>query len=263
MSLEARSVHVSLGNRAVLRDFNFRVSPGEFIAVAGANGAGKSTALKALAGLIEPESGGVELDGQMLSKLDRRKLGQKIAYLPQDRAIHWGLSVERVVALGRLPHKSFASALSARDDEIVHDAMRRMDVMHLCKRPVSQLSGGERARVLLARALAQETPYLIADEPAAGLDPAHVLSLFEDLRHLSADGKAVVTALHDLAFAARYATRVLLFKEGRCIADGPSDEVLSRANLAEAFGIDATVSHIEGVPVFLPRASLHKTVELP
>jgi iron complex transport system ATP-binding protein len=146
--------------------------------------------------------------------------------------------------------------MSARDETAVLAAMKRMDVLHLEHRSVSQLSGGERTRVLLARALAQETNYLIADEPAAGLDPAHALSLFEDLKSLANDGKAVITALHDLACAARYASRVLLFKEGSCICDGPADQVLSSQNLAEAFGIDAMVSQLEGIPVFLPRSAL-------
>lgn len=262
MSLAAENASVDLGSRTVLDQFTFRVAPGEFVAVAGANGAGKSTALKLLAGLLQPQSGGVSLDGTPLTQMERRTLGQQIAYLPQDRTIHWSLSVERVVALGRLPHKGFANGLGTRDEDAIRNAMIRMDVLNLARRPVSQLSGGERARVLLARALAQEAQYLIADEPAAGLDPAHVLSLFEELRRLAQEGKAVVTALHDLAFAARYATRVVLFKNGRCIADGPSDQVLSSANLADAFGIDATVSHIEGLAVFLPRSSLRTTAEM-
>lgn len=256
MSLCAQDVDVQLGLRTVLHGFSCDVRPGEFVAVAGANGAGKSTALRTLAGLLPPQRGSVTLEGRAITDYPRRSLGKQVAYLPQDRTIYWGLSVKRVVALGRLPHQSFAGAMSARDEEAVRKAMADMDVLHLAQRSVGQLSGGERARVLLARALAQEARYLIADEPAAGLDPAHVLALFEDLRRLANEGKAVVTALHDLAFAARYATRVLLFKDGRCIADGPSDEVLSSANLATAFGIDATVSHVDGLPVFLPRSSL-------
>lgn len=262
MSLSAQGVDVALGSNTVLHGFGCDVRPGEFVAVAGANGAGKSTALRVLAGLLPPQRGTVMLDGRTIADYPRQTLGQQVAYLPQDRTIHWGLAVKRVVALGRLPHKSFASAMSTRDEEAVHKAMADMDVLHLEGRSVGQLSGGERARVLLARALAQEARYLIADEPAAGLDPAHVLSLFEDLRRLAQEGKAVVTALHDLAFAARYATRVLLFKQGRCIADGPSDQVLSNANLATAFNIDATVSHVDGLPVFLPRASLRNTTGL-
>lgn len=260
MSLAADGITVKLGAREALRDFTFQVGAGELVAVVGANGAGKSTALRALAGLLTPGTGTVTLDGISLSQIARAELGRAIAYLPQDRTVHWGLSVRNVVALGRLPHKSFASGLSSKDDTAVKAAMERMDVLHLEHRSIAHLSGGERTRVLLARALAQETNYLIADEPAAGLDPAHAIALFEDLKSLADDGKAVITALHDLACAARYATRVLLFKNGRCICDGPGDQVLSSANLAEAFGIDATVSHVDGIPVFLPRSALRTSL---
>jgi iron complex transport system ATP-binding protein len=212
--------------------------------------------LRALSGLLIPAAGTVTLDDKDLAQIERTELGRRIAYLPQDRNVHWGLSVRNVAALGRLPHKSFTSGLSARDEAAVQAAMQRMDVLHLEHRSVAQLSGGERTRVLLARALAQETDYLIADEPAAGLDPAHALSLFEDLKSLANGGKAVITAMHDLACAARYASRVLLFKDGKCICDGPAGQVLSSHNLAEAFGIDAMVSHLDGIPVFLPRSAL-------
>lgn len=260
MTLAANNITVTLGAREALRGFDVAVQPGELVAVVGANGAGKSTALRALCGLVAPASGQVTLDGKPIASFHRAELGRQIAYLPQDRNIHWGLSVRHVVELGRLPHKTFASGLSARDGRAVQAAMERMDVLHLEHRSIAHLSGGERTRVLLARALAQETRYLIADEPASGLDPAHALTLFEDLKSLAADGKAVITALHDLAFAARFATRVLLFKNGMCISDGPSDQVLSSANLAEAFGIEATVSHLDGIPVFLPRSSLRTSL---
>lgn len=256
MKLAAENITVRLGTRDALRCFTVSVEAGELVAVVGSNGAGKSTALRALSGLLAPLRGSVTLDGKLLGNIPRAELGRSIAYLPQDRSVHWGLSVRNVVALGRLPHKSFPSGLSTRDECAVKAAMERMDVLHLQHRSVAQLSGGERTRVLLARALAQETHFLIADEPAAGLDPAHALSLFEDLKSLANDGKAVITALHDLAYAARYATRVLLFKDGSCISDGPADEVLSSGNLARAFGIDAAVSHVEGIPVFLPRSPL-------
>ena len=160
----------------MLEDFNLAAAPGELVAVAGANGAGKSTALKLLAGLIHPVSGDVRLDARALKDYSRAELGRRIAYLPQDRTVHWGISAGHVVALGRLPHKSYSHALSAKDHAAIDAAMTRMDVTHLKDRSVARLSGGERARVLVARALAQEADFLIADEPAAGFDPAHALS---------------------------------------------------------------------------------------
>ena len=262
MSLTCEKVDVRLGERSVLTNFNFTVKPGELIAVIGANGAGKSTALRVMAGLLKPERGSVVLDDIALADYARHDLGKRLAFLPQERTVHWGLAVARVVALGRLPHKSIASGIGEAGERAVSDAMARMDVTHLAQRSVARLSGGERARVLFARALAQQATYLIADEPAAGLDPAHTLQLFEELQRLSQEGKAVVVALHELAIAARYASRVVLFKSGQCIADGAPRDVLSQENLATAFGIDAIMSQVEGFPVFLPRSALGKPIAL-
>lgn len=254
MTLACEGASVRLGQRQVLSRLSLALQPGELVAVVGPNGAGKSTTLKLLAGLLAPEEGRVTLDGAPLASYARQELGCSIAYLPQDRTVHWGLKCERVVALGRLPHRSFAAGESDKDRHAISAAMVRMDVGELQHRSVASLSGGERARVLVARALAQEATYLIADEPTAGLDPAHTLSLFDELRRLAADGHGVITALHDLSLAARYATRVVLMREGASIAAGPPDEVLSSANLRRAFAIDAIISHIQDIPVVLPRS---------
>ncbi len=255
-ALRATSVDVALGGQIVLQDFSASIGPGELVAVIGSNGAGKSTALKVLAGLAPRERGEVMLDGVSLDGLDRRALGRAVAYLPQERAVYWPLAVERVVALGRLPHKTFSAADSQRDRAAIMAAMARMDVTQLAQRPIVTLSGGERARVLVARALAQEARYLIADEPTAGLDPVHSLHLFEEFKRLTTDGVSVIVALHDLSLALRYADRALLLAGGKCIADGPAASVITRERLAEAFRIDAIVTKIEGLPVVLPSSSL-------
>lgn len=256
MTLQAQNVSVSLGGRTVLEDLTTKVAPGEFVAVVGPNGAGKSTALKMLAGLLPARSGSVTLDDAPLASITGRALARRIAYLPQDRIVHWSLPASRIVALGRLPHRSFAAGESSADRAAIDAAMTRMDVAQFAGRPVTMLSGGERARVLVARALAQQAQYLIADEPAAGLDPAHALALFEEFSRLARDGHGILTALHDLSLALRFATRVILLRDGRCLADGPSAQVLNRANLAAAFSIDAIVTEIEGIPVVLPHATL-------
>ena len=256
MTLRAQNVSVSLGQRTVLENLTTKVAPGEFVAVVGPNGAGKSTALKMMAGLLPPRSGSVTLDDVPLATIAGRALARRIAYLPQDRIVHWSLPAARVVALGRLPHRSFAAGESSTDRAAISAAMTRMDVAQFANRPVTMLSGGERARVLVARALAQEAQYLIADEPAAGLDPAHALALFEEFARLARDGHGILTALHDLSLALRFATRVILLRDGQCLADGPGAQVLNRANLASAFAIDAIVTEIEGIPVVLPHATL-------
>lgn len=256
MMLAANDASVRLGGRRVIETISTGVGAGELVAVVGPNGAGKSTLLKLMAGLLAPEAGEIALEGANIATVPRRERARRIAYLPQDRTVHWALAASRVVALGRLPHRSFAAAESAADRVAIEAAMARMDVTHLAARPVTTLSGGELARVLIARALAQDTRLLLADEPAAGLDPAHSLALFGELARLAAEGKAVMTALHDLSLAFRFATRVVLLRAGQCLADGPPAQVLNKANLALAFGIDAIVTEIEGIPVVLPQAPL-------
>lgn len=255
-ALDATAVTVTLRGTDVVRDVSLAVGSSEIVAVIGANGAGKSTLLKVLAGLLSPDHGEVRLDARPLKEFTAREIAKRIAYLPQDRTVHWQLATEHIVALGRLPHRSFAARESEFDRAIVEQAMQRMDVWHLRQRPIATLSGGERARVLLARALAQGAQFLIADEPTAGLDPAHSLTMFEEFRRLAKEGQAVVVALHDLAIAARYATRVVVLKSGTCIADGPPAEVLGKDTLARAFAIDGEIVEIGDIPVFVQRAPL-------
>lgn len=255
-ALRVDAVSVSLGGRRVIQDISASIAPGEFVAVVGANGAGKSTLLKTFAGLIAPDAGRVTVDGNLLSDEPPRDVARAIAYLPQDRTVHWPMSVERIVALGRLPHRSFAAAENSEDRAAIDTAMTRMDVMSFAQRPIVTLSGGERARVLVARALAQQARYLIADEPTAGLDPAHALHLFAEFQRIARDGNAVITASHDLSMGLRYATRVILLARGKCIADGPAAAVLKNDLLAQAFGIETIVTTIDGIPVVVPASPL-------
>lgn len=166
--------------------------------------------------------------------------------------MHWALLARAVVALGRLPHRPLGAGESARDHAAIDTALAAMDAAHLAGRPVPELSGGERARVLVARALAQEPRALLADEPAAGLDPAHQLTLFRHLAALAAEGRTVIVALHDLSLAARFCHSIALVHEGRTIAAGPPKEVLTPEHLAAAYGIRAHYRCLDGVPVVLP-----------
>jgi iron complex transport system ATP-binding protein len=254
--LEARDVSVWLGGRRVLRDVALKVVPGEIVAVIGANGAGKSTLLRVMAGLLAPGQGSITAGGRPLAEFDRRALACEIAYLPQGRAVHWPLSVQRLVALGRLPFRAPVAGPSADDRAAVEEAMVAMDVVAFADRPVTELSDGERARVLLARALAQRPRFLVADEPSTGLDPAHGLALFAQFVRMSAAQRAVIVALHDLTLAARYCHRVLLLKKGTALAQGAPGDVLTPDRLAAAYGVRATVAQIEGKPVVLPMEPL-------
>lgn len=253
--LAADTVRLRLGAREVLRGVSLAVRPGEIIAVCGPNGAGKSTFLRVLAGLTVPDSGTVRLDGADLARLDRRALGRRIAYLPQDRTVHWPLKARAVVALGRIPHGSGPGrGESEADRRMIGLALEATDAGAFADRPISELSGGERARVLIARALAQDAGILIADEPTAGLDPAHALALFETFTRIAADGRAVVVALHDLTMALRYCPRALLLKEGSVAASGLTRDVLTEDEIGRVYGVTARIGMVGGVPTVVPVA---------
>ncbi|MEL6375433.1 MAG: ABC transporter ATP-binding protein [Pseudomonadota bacterium] len=246
MIIEAKALTLKQGPRTVLRDADLIAEPGGMVALLGPNGAGKSTLLRALAGLHPLHAGTVSLDGATLATLPRRLRAHHIAYLPQARDVHWPLSVEHIVALGRLPHGGFKGA-TPLDDAAVIEALETMALTALIGRPGNELSGGELARCLVARALAQETPIILADEPTAGLDPAHQLALFDHIDALAAAGRTIIVALHDLTLAARYARHAVLLEGARILASGPTQTVLTRDHLRQAFGIEARVKTIDGM----------------
>jgi iron complex transport system ATP-binding protein len=236
----------------VLRGLDAVAQPAELTAIIGPNGAGKTTLLRALAGLLLPDGGAALLDGRPSIEWSPRDLAQAVAYLPQERLVHWALTARVVVGLGRLPYRPLGTGESDADRAAVAAALAATDAAHLADRPVTELSGGELARVLMARALAQEPRALLADEPAAGLDPAHQLTLFRHLSALAASGRTVVVALHDLSLAARFCHSLILVHEGRTLAAGPPQDVLRPEHLAAAYGISARYAMLDGVPVVLP-----------
>jgi iron complex transport system ATP-binding protein len=254
MSVAATGVRLALGSRGVLDGVDLTVPAGRITAVVGPNGAGKSTLLRAFAGLVTPADGMISLDGRPLAGHSRSELARALAYLPQERAVHWPLAARAVVALGRLPHRDTHAPQA--DATAVDDALAAMDISDLAERPVVELSGGERARVLVARALAQQTPLLLADEPTAGLDPAHALALFELFTRLAADGRTVVVALHDLSLAARFAHHIVLLANGGIAAMGPPADVLTPRHLEPAFGVTMLCTVIDGMPIVVPVSSL-------
>lgn len=256
MRLEAAGLGARLGGRRVLAGIDMLARPGEVTAIIGPNGAGKTTLLRVLAGLLPPAEGQVVLDGLPLPHWPRRRLARVLAYVPQDRTVHWALTCRAVVALGRLPFQPRGAGESAADAAAIAAALAAMDVGGLQRRPVTEVSGGELARVLVARALAQEPSVLIADEPAAGLDPAHQLALFGCFGRLAASGRSVVVALHDLSLAARFCHSVVLLKEGALLASGPPAKVLTAAHLATAYGVRAELRQLDGIPVVQVRDGL-------
>jgi iron complex transport system ATP-binding protein len=259
-TLAAENVRVALGDhrggRIAVDGVSAAIDAGDFVGLIGPNGAGKTTLLKALAGLVAPDGGAVTLDGRPLSRIGRGDRARRIGYLPQDGTIHWALPVAEVVLMGRLPHLGAWQRAAEADRAIAARAMAALDIAELAARPATRLSGGEKARVLLARALAGEPEILLADEPVAGLDPYHRLEVMEHLAGLAlgsaGPARGVVVVLHDLALAARFCRRLVLLDRGRVTAQGAPAEVLTPERLAAVYRIEAVRGRHDGADYVLP-----------
>lgn len=232
---------VTLGNNRALDGVTLSFAAGELVGIMGPNGAGKSTMLRAAAGLLPLDQGEVTVRDRPLVEWPRRDLARVISFLPQGGTVHWPLSVRTLIALGRLPHHQPFGRAGLADEAAIEAAMRACEVEMFADKPVTQLSGGERARVLLARALAAEASILLADEPFAQLDPSHQLHAMEVLKTTARQGTLCLVVLHDLSVAARFCDRIVLLNAGRVVADGSPDTVLTRETLNETFGVDALI----------------------
>ena len=235
--LRAQGLSVTVGSKTLLQPTDLVVQGGGLTAIVGANGAGKTTLLKALLGLV-PAGGTVTLGDAPLASLEPKKLARQIAYLPQGQSHAWPLSVEAVVALGRHPH-------GGRTDDTVDRVLERLGLAGLREQSVLTLSGGEQMRVSLARALAVEASFLLADEPLASLDPRYQFEIMDVLSDEAARGTGVLIVMHDLAMAARHAGRIVLLKEGRVLADGPPQSVLTQSLVEEAFAVRTRQTEVE------------------
>lgn len=225
------------GSRVVLDSIDLQLQSGGVTAVLGPNGAGKSTLLSCIAGLLRPERGTVELDGASLQSFPAMQRARRIAFLPQTPEIAWAVDVQTLVSLGRIPFQGISS--DAEDQAAVARAMDKTEVTQWANRTVTTLSGGERARVLLARVLAGESDWILADEPFTGLDPSHQFEAAELLRSVADQGGGVVITIHDLTLAARIADRVVILNDGHIVADGTPQTALTPQILRDVYSIDA------------------------
>ena len=232
-----RAVSLSYGAHAVLHDVDLEVRAGSVHVLVGPNGAGKTSLLRAIAGTLAVAAGSIELEGRALSSMPRSEIARKIAVVPQEVAIVSGFSVREVVMMGRAPHQGRWMRVSPRDEAIVDDKLTRCGVSKLSDRPFDELSGGERKRVMIAQALAQEPTLLLLDEPTAFLDLRHALDVFELIDAEVAGGLAVVASVHDLGLAARYADEVLVLVDGCVRARGAVEAVMTEEVLGDAFEI--------------------------
>jgi iron complex transport system ATP-binding protein len=254
--LTAQDLNVTLGGRAVLINASLSLSSRHLVVLVGPNGAGKTTLLRALAGLV-PSGGTIRVGGDALSSLPLRERARRFAYLPQGHVVHWPLPARDIVALGRYPHGATDPArLTAGDTEAVLRAMQATDVVDFSERLVTELSGGERSRVALARVLAVEAPVILADEPTASLDPRHQIDVMKNLRAAADKSALVIVVTHDLGLAARFADTVLVLSEGRLVSQGKPAEALSEQVMADVFRISAYRAEYQREAVIVPWAGI-------
>jgi iron complex transport system ATP-binding protein len=253
--LEVRGVRVSYGRRQALRGVDLTVAAGEVVGLVGPNGGGKTTLLRAITGNLELEAGRVLIAGDDASRLSARDLARQVAVVPQNPTLPVGFLAREIVVMGRTPYLGFLDQESADDYRRADEALDTLGAGELGQRRVEELSGGERQNVVLARALAQETPLLLLDEPTANLDIGHQVLIAKLLRHLARNRRvAVLAALHDLTLASLHCDRLVLLAAGAVVAQGAPGEVLTRENVRRAYGADVAILRPEGLgrPVVLP-----------
>ena len=255
--LRADKVTLGYDKHIISSDLSVEIPRGSFTVIIGPNACGKSTLLRALARLLVPREGSVLLDGKKISQYPAKEVARRIGLLPQSSISPDGITVADLVGRGRYPHQKLLQQWSVRDEMAVANALEATHLTELSSRLVGELSGGQRQRVWVAMVLAQQTPLLLLDEPTTFLDIAHQIELMELFRSLHGHGHTLVAVLHDLNHAARYATHLIAMKDGRIVAEGPPEEVVTVRTVAEVFGIDCVViaDPITGGPLVVPYKS--------
>lgn len=254
-SLEAAGLQLRYRDHVVIDDLDLTLADGRITAIIGANGCGKSTLLRAFARLIRPSSGTVHLDGRALQGIPTREIARTLALLPQSPLAPEGILVSDLVGRGRHPHQHALAGWSHRDYEVVADALAATGIDDLADRYVDELSGGQRQRAWIAMTLAQETDYLLLDEPTTYLDLTHQIEVLDLLADLNREhGKSIIMVLHDLNLASRYADELIVVKQGRVIAMGRPADVITDDLVADAFGLDSLViaDPITSTPLIVP-----------
>ena len=252
MSIEGRDLTIGYPDRLVGSGLNVRLAQGEVLALLGPNGGGKTTLLKTLLGLIPARAGEVRVMDRPLDALSAQERARIIGYVPQVHHGTFAFTVESVVLMGRTAHGSLFAAPTARDREICHAALERFGIAALAQRSYTEISGGERQLVLLARALAQEPRFIVLDEPTASLDFGNQGKVMREIRALAEAGLGVLFTTHDPNHAMRAATRAFLLRDGTCLAEGPVGEVLTRETLEELYRAPVQIMRENGQVAFLP-----------
>jgi iron complex transport system ATP-binding protein len=261
--LRAEAVTLGYERRTVSTDLSLAIPDGSFTVIVGPNACGKSTLLRSLARLLRPSSGDVVLDGESIHRMHTKEVARRVGLLPQIALAPEGISVAELVARGRYPHQNLFRQQSEADRHAVAEAMESTRVAELAEVPVDELSGGQRQRVWVAMALAQETGILLLDEPTTFLDIAHQIELMDLFARLHREGTTLVAVLHDLNHAARYATNVVVMKDGAVVAQGPPAEVVTAELVERVFGLPCLVipDPLAGTPLVIPRGTAHPAAD--
>ncbi|AOX44719.1 ABC transporter ATP-binding protein [Microbacterium sp. BH-3-3-3] len=265
-TLSAEKLTLSYGDRTIIDELDLELPAGRITAIVGANGCGKSTLLRALARLLPPKTGRVILDGKALHERPSKEIARILGLLPQSPIAPEGIAVADLVGRGRHPHQRALARWSARDYEVVAEALAATGISDLADRSIDELSGGQRQRVWIAMALAQETDILLLDEPTTFLDVAHQVEVLDLLTDLNRDrGTTTVMVLHDMNMAARYADHLVALRDGRIVAAGDPSAVMTSELIADVFGLDALVvpDPVSGTPLVLPRGRHHVSARVP
>lgn len=241
MKVDIDELSFAYNGKSVLEGLDLTIREGEFLGLVGPNGSGKTTLLKNIGGVLEPDNGLIYLDQEDLSSLPTKEVATKVAALQQETRVGFDFTVREVVEMGRFPHLDRFERHTDVDTRAVERAIEVTDLDEFCDRPVNQLSGGEKQRVFLALALAQEPDLLLLDEPTASLDINYQVKIMETVQELSSEGLTVVAAIHDLNLAAQYADRVALLSDGGIEVLGKPREILTVDNIAEVFGVEVEV----------------------
>jgi iron complex transport system ATP-binding protein len=252
--LRARDLTLRYGDRVVSRRLTLDVPDQAFTAVVGPNGCGKSTLLRSFVRLMKPAEGSVSFDGKDVDTYAPKQLARLLAFLPQDPLAPEGIKVRQLVGRGRFPHQSLLSTWTSQDAEAVADAMRVAGVEELAERPVQELSGGQRQRVWVAMVLAQQTPYLLLDEPTSFLDITHQYRLLELLSALRDEGRTIIAVLHDINQACRFADHLVAMEEGRVVAEGRPADIVDTVLMKQVFDLPSVVvpDPVTGTPMVVP-----------
>lgn len=242
--IEIKNLTFGYGKSSVLKNFNACFEKGKFTSVIGTNGSGKSTLLKTIVGILKPDAGEVLIDGTNVSSMKNQDVAKRVAYLPQGKNTP-DMTVFQMVLHGRFPHLNYPRRYSQKDRDVAYDAMKKMDILDYADKSMASLSGGMRQNVYIAMALAQDTDYILLDEPTTYLDISHQLHLMKTLQTLAHDGKGIITVMHDLPMAFNFSDCITVVSEGKYVASASPKELCKEGIIKEVFGIGLNYSPSE------------------